>query len=201
MFVSGYRVVAGVDEAGRGPLAGPVSAAAVVLDPCDLPDGLDDSKALTALHREALYELIMAKALAVGIGFASVDEIDRINIRQATFAAMRRAVAALAQRPTYLLIDGNDLPPAMPCPVDTIVKGDALSASIAAASILAKVTRDRLMVRLHGQHPGYGFALHKGYATPAHREALRRLGPSSSHRRTFCACREALEDGEVAKEA
>ena len=201
LFVSGYKLVAGVDEAGRGPLAGPVSAAAVILDPSDVPEGLDDSKALTAPDREALYGLIMLKALAIGIGFASVGEIDRINIRQATFAAMRRAVGALAQRPTYLLIDGNDPPSSLPCPADALVKGDALSVSIAAASIVAKVTRDRLMVRLHDQHPGYGFALHKGYATSAHREAIRRLGPSSSHRRTFCTCREALENAAAANEA
>ncbi len=173
----------------------------MILDPCDVPEGLDDSKVLTAMHREALFALIMAKASAVGIGFASVAEIDRVNIRQATFAAMRRAVGALAQRPTYLLVDGNDPPPSMPCPVDVVIKGDALSFSIAAASIVAKVTRDRLMVRLHDQHPGYGFALHKGYATAAHRDALRRLGPSPSHRQTFCAPRAASEDAESAKQA
>lgn len=190
-----------MDEAGRGPLAGPVSAAAVILDPSNVPEGLDDSKALSVAQREALYELIMAKALAIGIGLASVAEIDRINIRQATFAAMRRAVGALAHRPSYLLVDGNDPPPSMCCPADALVKGDASSISIAAASILAKVTRDRLMVRLHDQHPGYGFALHKGYATSVHREAIRRLGPSTSHRRTFCTCREALEEAQTANEA
>ena len=201
LMAGGYGLVAGVDEAGRGPLAGPVSAAAVIVDPCDVPEGLDDSKVLTATQREALFEQIMAKALAVGIGLASVAEIDRINIRQATLAAMRRAIGALARRPAYLLVDGNDPPPSVSCPVEAIVKGDSLSVSIAAASIVAKVTRDRLMVRLHDQHPGYGFALHKGYATSAHREAIRRLGPSSSHRQTFCTCRKALEAAELPNEA
>ena len=182
----GFHAVAGVDEAGRGPLAGPVAAAAVILDPCDLPIGLDDSKALSAARRDELFGVILAKAFSVGFGLASVAEIDHVNIRQATFRAMRRAVGALAKRPVYVLVDGNDPPPLLPCPVETVVKGDALSVSIAAASIVAKVMRDRLMVRLHDQHPQYGFALHKGYATPAHREALRRHGPSSCHRRSFC---------------
>ncbi len=157
-----------------------------MLDPADLPDGLDDSKVLTTAEREDLFLIIMAKALAVGIGFSSVSEIDAINIRQATFAAMRRAVRALSQGPTYLLVDGKDSPPAMACPVETIIKGDGQSASIAAASIVAKVTRDRLMVRLHEHHPHYGFASHKGYATPVHRRAIRTHGLSTLHRRAFC---------------
>lgn len=184
--------MAGVDEAGRGPLAGPVSAAAVVLDPSDLPDGLDDSKRLTLAEREQCYILIMAKALAVGVGFASVAEIDTLNIRQATFEAMRRAVRALADRPGHLLIDGKDPPPALPCPALTIVKGDGSSLSIAAASIVAKVTRDRLMVRLDAHLPHYGFAAHKGYATAVHRLAIRTHGLSTHHRRAFCAT--ALRD-------
>jgi ribonuclease HII len=177
--------VAGIDEVGRGPLAGPVAAAAIILDPDDLPVGLDDSKALTPPAREALYELILAKALAVGIAFASAREIDRINIRQATFLAMQRALAALAIRPVYALIDGNDLPPGLCCAAETIVKGDAISASIAAASIVAKVTRDRLMHRLHAQQPVYGFAEHVGYATPAHLAAIAAHGPSPFHRLSF----------------
>jgi ribonuclease HII len=177
--------VAGIDEVGRGPLAGPVAAAAIILDPDDLPVGLDDSKALTPPAREALYELILAKALAVGVAFASAREIDQINIRQATFLAMRRALAALAIRPVYALIDGNDLPPGLCCAAETIVKGDAISASIAAASIVAKVTRDRLMHRLHAQQPVYGFAEHVGYATPAHLAAIAAHGPSPFHRLSF----------------
>jgi ribonuclease HII len=177
--------VAGIDEAGRGPLAGPVAAAAVILDRHDLPVGLDDSKALTPPAREALYELILAKALAVGLAFASAREIDEINIRQATFLAMRRALAALSISPVYALVDGNDLPPGLCCAAETIVKGDATSMSIAAASIVAKVTRDRLMRRLHAHHPVYGFAEHVGYATPAHLAAIAARGPSPFHRLSF----------------
>ncbi|HWG03831.1 MAG TPA: ribonuclease HII [Beijerinckiaceae bacterium] len=181
--------IAGVDEAGRGPLAGPVAAAAVILDRDDLPDGLDDSKALTAAVRETLYAVILAKALAVGVAFASAEEIDRVNIRQATFLAMRRALSALSLMPAYALIDGNDLPPNLRCGGETIIKGDAISLSIAAASIVAKVTRDRLMRRLHDHHPVYGFADHVGYATPAHRAALAEHGPSPFHRASFAPCR------------
>lgn len=181
--------VAGIDEAGRGPLAGPVAAAAVILDHRDLPAGLDDSKALTAAAREALYELILAKALAVGVAFASAREIDRVNIRQATFLAMRRSLAALSVSPVYVLVDGNDLPPGLCCPAETIVKGDATSLSIAAASIVAKVTRDRLMHRLHAHHPVYGFAEHVGYATRAHLAAIAAHGPSPFHRVSFAPFR------------
>ena len=177
--------VAGVDEAGRGPLAGPVAAAAVILDSNDLPAGIDDSKALTAQARDVLYELILAKALAVGVAFASAREIDHINIRQATFLAMRRSLAALSISPVYALIDGNDLPPGLCCAAETIVKGDAISLSIAAASIIAKVTRDRLMRRLHAHHPVYGFADHVGYATPAHLAAIAAHGPCPFHRVSF----------------
>ena len=177
--------VAGIDEAGRGPLAGPVAAAAVILDCDNLPVGLDDSKALTPQERGALYEEIIAKALAVGVAFASAQEIDRVNIRQATFLAMRRSLAALSIRPIYALVDGNDLPPGLCCAAETIVKGDAISQSIAAASIVAKVTRDRLMHRLHAHHPIYGFAEHVGYATPAHLAAIAAHGPSPFHRLSF----------------
>ncbi len=191
----GFRLVAGIDEAGRGPLAGPVSAAAVILDLADLPEGIDDSKALPAERREDLCSAILARAVAVGIGFASAAEIDAVNIRQATFTAMRRAVGALAAAPHYLLVDGNDGPPGLACPVSTVVKGDALSLSIAAASIVAKVMRDRLMVRLHTVHPLYGFAVHKGYATAAHRAALRTHGPSPFHRLSFGSASRGADGG------
>ena len=186
----GHSRIAGVDEVGRGPLAGPVAAAAVILDPRDLPKGIDDSKLLDAAAREAGYHLILAKAVAVGIGLASAREIDRLNIRQATFLAMRRALAALALAPDHALIDGSDAPLVAGLAVTAIVKGDASSLSIAAASVVAKVTRDRLMTRLDGHHPQYGFARHKGYATPEHREALRRHGPSIAHRISFAPCRQ-----------
>lgn len=181
----GHALVAGVDEAGRGPLAGPVAAAAVILDPACVPKGLDDSKKLDPEAREDLYATIVGSALAVGVAFASAAEIDKINIRQATFLAMRRALAALAEVPAYVLIDGNDLPPCLICEGETIVKGDATSASIAAASIVAKVTRDRLMRRLCGQHPVYGFSRHVGYGTREHLAALSAHGPCPAHRMTF----------------
>ncbi|MEJ0096364.1 MAG: ribonuclease HII [Methylocella sp.] len=177
--------VAGVDEAGRGPLAGPVAAAAVILDPKDLPRGLNDSKLLTREERENLYEEIMRRAVAVAVGFASAAEIDIINIRQATFSAMRRALAALAAQPRYVLIDGNDLPQNLCCPGETIVKGDGAILSIAAASIIAKVTRDRLMRRLCSIHPVYGFSRHVGYGTPAHLAAIEEHGPCPFHRLSF----------------
>lgn len=190
--------MAGIDEAGRGPLAGPVSAAAVILDLADVPEGIDDSKALPSERREDLCSAILARAVAVGIGFASAAEIDAVNIRQATFLAMRRAVGALSAEPHYLLVDGKDGPPGLACPLRTVVKGDALSLSIAAASIVAKVMRDRLMVRLHAVHPLYGFAVHKGYATAAHRAALRTHGPSPFHRLSFSsASRREADDGTV----
>ena len=184
--------VAGIDEVGRGPLAGPVTAAAVILDPSRVPRGLDDSKALTPERRDALYDLIMERAIGVGIAFASVAEIDGLNIRHATHLAMRRALAALSVRPSYVLVDGNDLPPGFVCPGETLVKGDARSASIAAASIVAKVTRDRLMRRLCASHPVYGFSRHVGYGTREHLAALTRHGPCAFHRVTFAPIRALL---------
>ena len=178
-FIDGH--VCGVDEAGRGPWAGPVSAAAVILDLKKVPKGLDDSKKLSAKTREALEPEIKAKALAWGVGFASVQEIASLNILHATGLAMRRAVEALQVQPRYALVDGNYRFP-LPCEVKTVVGGDAKSKSIAAASILAKVARDRLMVEMDGLYPGYGFASHKGYRAPVHAEALLSLGPCEIHR-------------------
>lgn len=182
--------VAGIDEAGRGPLAGPVSAAAVILDPKNLPRGLDDSKQLDHDTRERLAGIIMTRAVAVSVAFASVAEIDRINIRRATHLAMRRAAHALVVKPGWILVDGNDCPEGLPCDAETIVDGDAKSMSIAAASIMAKVMRDRLMRRLALAHPLYGFERHFGYATPAHRKALDAHGPCILHRRSFAPVRE-----------
>ena len=180
----GYNIICGIDEAGRGPLAGPVCAAAVIL-PMDLEiEGLNDSKKLSEKRREALYDIIIDKAIAYGIGFASEEEIDEINILQATFLAMRRAADQLSVKPDMVLVDGNR-EPELEFPVKTIVKGDSLSANIAAASILAKVTRDRLMVKLDEEFPQYGFAVHKGYGTKAHYAALSEHGMCPSHRRTF----------------
>lgn len=176
--------VAGIDEAGRGPLAGPVYAAAVILDPARLPRGLDDSKAMTAEAREKAFAKIMERALAVGVGVADVDEIDTINILQATMLAMRRATEQLLLTPVKALVDGNRAP-ALSCPVETIIDGDAKSMSIAAASIIAKVTRDRVMCALDAEHPGYGWTSNKGYGTPDHLAALDRLGPCAQHRKSF----------------
>jgi ribonuclease HII len=181
----GIWPVAGIDEAGRGPLAGPVAAAAVILDPRKLPRGLNDSKLLTPEERERLYSVIMRQALAVAVAFASAAEIDRINIRQATFCAMRRALLALSVAPCHVLIDGNDLPPSLDLPAETIVKGDTAISSIAAASIVAKVTRDRLMRRVCAAYPAYRFGEHFGYATKAHLAAIALHGPCPFHRMSF----------------
>lgn len=183
-WARGCRHVAGVDEAGRGPLAGPVVAAAVILPPDAVLPGLDDSKRLAPARREALDPLIREVAVAWSVAVVDVEAIDRLNIAQAAFEAMRRAVRGLAVPPEHLLVDGFPLPGA-PCSQEGIVGGDHLSHSIAAASVLAKVERDRLMDALSRRFPGYGFEVHKGYPTPAHREALRRLGPSPAHRRSF----------------
>ena len=189
--------VCGVDEAGRGPWAGPVSAAAVILDPARVPQGLNDSKKLSAKARDALELEIKSCALAWGVGFASVDEIDELNILHATGLAMRRAVEALAVTPAFALVDGN-YKFKLPCEIKTVVKGDSISASIAAASILAKTARDRLMVEMDGLYPGYGFAGHKGYHAQVHVEALRTLGPCPIHRRGWEPIRLALiERGEL----
>ena len=178
------KVICGVDEAGRGPLAGPVCAAAVILpNNLELP-GLTDSKKLTDKKRRELFPLIQEHAIAYGIGFATEQEIDEINILQATFLAMQRALDQLKVRPDLALIDGNRQKD-FGIPVKTVVKGDSLSANIAAASILAKVTRDNLMVEMAGKYPEYGFEIHKGYGTKAHYAALREFGASPIHRMTF----------------
>lgn len=187
----GHRIVAGIDEAGRGPLAGPVVAAAVVLDPGRIPEGIADSKSLTAERREALFHAMIATA-DVGIALSDAEQIDRDNILVATLDAMRRAVGELKSAPSFALVDGNR-PPQLPCACRTIVKGDLLSLSIAAASIIAKVSRDRMMTRLDALYPGYGFADHKGYGTAAHHAALARLGVSPLHRRSFKPVRDILE--------
>lgn len=181
-------LVAGVDEAGRGPLAGPVVAAAVILDPGRPIDGLNDSKRLTARQRDRLDEAIRTRALAWALGRAEVEEIDRLNILRATLLAMQRAVAALDPAPRRVLVDG-DRCPRLGCPAQAIVKGDQKVAAIAAASILAKVARDREMAQLDALYPGYGLARHKGYPTRDHVEALRRLGATPAHRRSFSPVR------------
>ena len=185
-------LVAGVDEAGRGPLAGPVVAAAVILDELQPIKGLADSKKLGPRTRERLFDEIRAKALCCSIAQASVEEIDTLNILQATLLAMRRAVEGLRLRPHMVLVDGNRLP-SLHVPAEAIVKGDARVKAIAAASILAKVQRDRLCLALHEQHPEYGFDAHKGYPTPAHLAALRAHGACPQHRRSFAPVREVLE--------
>ena len=183
-YQHGFTAVCGIDEAGRGPLAGPVCAAAVLLPEGLVIDGLNDSKKLSEKKRELLFPVIEENALAFGIGFADEKEIDEINILQATFLAMRRAFDAMQRRCDYVLVDGNRMPP-MPVPGETVVKGDAKSPSIAAASILAKVSRDRVMLEYAKQYPEYQFEKHKGYGTKAHVEALHAFGPSPIHRRTF----------------
>lgn len=185
-------VVCGIDEAGRGPFAGPVTAAAVILNPDDIPQGLNDSKALTEKRREALMPIIKQKALAWGIGHASVAEIDEINILRATELAMQRAVAALSITPVGALIDGN-YKFKLPCRVDTAVGGDAISLSVAAASILAKTTRDHVLIELDAQYPQYGFAKHKGYGSAQHREALAQYGPCAEHRTSYAPIRLLIE--------
>jgi len=185
----GASVIAGVDEAGRGPLAGPVVTAAVVLHDRRSLAGLDDSKRLPAAERERLYAIILKRA-TVSIAVASRERIDRMNILRASLWAMSRAVAGLSCRPDHVLVDGNMLPPDLPCMAEAIVDGDALSVSIAAASIVAKVTRDRLMQRLGEAYPLYGFERHMGYSTPEHFAALRAHGPCPHHRQSFAPVRE-----------
>jgi len=203
IWKSGAKIVAGVDEAGRGPLAGPVVAAAVVMKPGDFLPEVDDSKKLSPEKRDALFRQILRKALAVGIGAVDHDTLDRMNVLNATFRAMHLAITALAVRPDHLLIDGNRFTPQGACgaaeypiPYTTLVDGDELSFAVASASIVAKVTRDRIMEGLDRIYPGYGFARHKGYATQAHREAIRRLGMSPIHRRSFACQSQVVLDPE-----
>ena len=183
-YAGGFDLVCGIDEAGRGPLAGPVCAAAVILPRDTQIEGLNDSKKLSDAKRRSLYDVITREAYAYGVAFASEAEIDEVNILNATFLAMERAVASLGLQPDIALVDGNRRPP-LGMPVQIIVGGDGLSASIAAASILAKVTRDRWMEELDGQYPQYGFAVHKGYGTKRHYAALTEFGPCPIHRRSF----------------
>ncbi|MDV0437686.1 ribonuclease HII [Xanthomonas sacchari] len=195
------RLYAGVDEAGRGPLAGPVAVAAVVFDPARTRiNGLDDSKQLTAARRETLYARIVERALAWQVVLIEAEEIDRLNIYQATMLGMRRAVEGVAHVAGFARIDGNRVPKGLPCAAEALVGGDARDRAIMAASIVAKVTRDRIMQRLHDEHPHYGFDLHKGYATPAHLAALAAHGPCIHHRRSFAPVRMALAGREPAVE-
>lgn len=181
----GYTLVCGVDEAGRGPLAGPVCAAAVILPlDCEI-SGLNDSKKLSEKKREALYDVILEKAVSYSIAFGTLEEIEEHNILNATYLAMNRAIEGLKIRPDYALIDGNRVPTAITVPCETIVKGDSHSCSIAAASILAKVTRDRLLLEYDEKYPEYGFAAHKGYGTAAHYSAIKEHGITPVHRRSF----------------
>jgi len=189
-------LVCGVDESGRGPLAGPVVAAAVILAPESVPSGLNDSKVLSQSRRELLLnEMLARNDIFVSLGIAEPEEIDRLNILHASMIAMQRAVSGLPSLPVMALIDGNRIPPNMPCPAQAIVKGDAKSLSIAAASIAAKVTRDRLMVEADLRIPGYGLAGHKGYPTKSHKDALQRLGASPIHRHSFKPVAEVLGRG------
>ncbi len=181
----GAALLCGVDEAGRGPLAGPVFAAAVIFDPNRIPEGLNDSKKLSEKKREELFERICEQALAFGIAEATVEEIEKHNILQATFMAMRRAVEKLSIQPDLVLVDGNRIPEGLTAPAQYVIKGDALSASIAAASILAKVSRDRVMLQLAEQYPEYEFTKHKGYGTTLHYQRLAQYGISPIHRRSF----------------
>jgi ribonuclease HII len=190
LIANGLRFVAGVDEAGRGPLAGPVVTAAVILDPEDIPQGLNDSKKLTPKRRDALFKTILVRA-HVAVAVAPPVLIDRLNIRGATLWAMRQAVLGLGQRPEHVLIDGRDIPDNLPCPASYLIGGDGLSLSIAAASIVAKVTRDRMCPVMDQDHPGFLFARHKGYGTEIHMEALSLHGPTPHHRQSFAPVAEA----------
>lgn len=192
-FAASDILVAGVDEAGRGPLAGPVYAAAVILDDRRPVEGVQDSKTLSASQRADLAQAIRERALAWHIAFASVAEIDQLNILGATMLAMRRACLGLTPLPGHIMVDGNRLPDALPCPAQAIVKGDSQVAAIAAASILAKTARDADCLRLHQQYPDYGFDQHKGYGTRMHLSRLQEYGPCPAHRRSFAPVRRALE--------
>lgn len=190
-------IIAGVDEAGRGPLAGPVVVAAVILDPARPIRGLDDSKQLNEAVREKLHDRILERALAHCVVFVERDEIDRINIFQATMVGMTRALMGLSMAPQIALVDGNRLPRILPCEGRAVIGGDATEPAISAASILAKVSRDRHMQAIEAVHPGYGFAKHKGYAVPEHLEALQRLGPCDIHRRSFAPVKRWFEPDTV----
>lgn len=193
-FVTQHALVAGVDEVGRGPLAGEVVTAACILDPSKPIAKLNDSKKLTEKQRETLFDEIVEKALCFSIARASVDEIDQLNILHATMLAMKRAVEGLALTPEQVLVDGNRIPPGLTMPAEAIVKGDGQIAAISAASILAKVTRDREMKLFDVQYPGYGLAKHKGYPTPMHLQALKDLGVTPIHRRSFAPVQRILEE-------
>ncbi|MBE6798367.1 MAG: ribonuclease HII [Ruminococcaceae bacterium] len=181
----GYKYICGVDEAGRGPLAGPVCAAAVILPEGLVIEGLNDSKKLTESKREKLFDIIIEKAISYSVAFGTVEEIEEHNILNATFIAMNKAIDGLEVRPDYALIDGNRVPKGIKIDCETVVKGDAKSASVAAASVLAKVTRDRLLLRYAEKYPEYGFEKHKGYGTAAHYEAVRKCGLCPVHRPSF----------------
>lgn len=187
-----YRFLAGVDEAGRGPWAGPVCAAAVVLDPAHPVEGLADSKKLTAHKRERLAEQIKLHALSWSVAWATVQEIDTLNILQATFLAMRRAVQGLSISPDHVIVDGNKIPPGLPCSATALIKGDSLEPAVSAASILAKTARDQLCLQLHALYPDYGFDQHKGYGTALHQQRLQTLGPCPEHRTSFAPVKRAL---------
>lgn len=194
-------IICGIDEAGRGPWAGPVVAGAAILDPSRLPvellDGLDDSKKLKAAKREALLaRLFECEGVQLGLGIATVQEVDELNILQATFVAMKRALEDLPNPPDFALIDGNKIPPHLPCPAEAVIKGDGLSLSIAAASIQAKVARDKMMQELDKIHPGYGWANNAGYGTKQHQEALKQLGITPHHRKSFAPIRKILSLGD-----
>ncbi|MGB3276560.1 MAG: ribonuclease HII [Castellaniella sp.] len=188
-------LVAGVDEAGRGPLAGPVYAAAVILDPARPIEGLDDSKKLSAGRREVLAGLIRERALAWAVAHADVEEIERLNILHATMLAMQRACQGLSQAPALILVDGNRVPPGLPCQARAVVGGDALEPAISAASILAKTARDACCLELHARYPDYAFDRHKGYGTALHLARLAEFGPCPEHRRDFAPVRRLLEGG------
>lgn len=181
----GYKLVCGIDEAGRGPLAGPVCAAAVILPEGAEIEGLNDSKKLTEKKREALFDVIKQTAVSYSVAFASVEEIEEVNILNATFLAMKRALEGLNAPPDFAVIDGNKIPPELPVPATAVVKGDSVCCSVAAASILAKVTRDRLMLEYDRKYPQYGFSKHKGYGTKLHIEAIGKYGAADIHRMSF----------------
>lgn len=192
LFARGFKAIAGVDEAGRGPLAGPVVAAAVILDPSTIPEGLDDSKKLTEARRENLFDTILAKARSVAFSAVSAQSIDQSDIRKASLEAMRRSAYSLTIEPDYILADGRDVPPGLDCSADAMIKGDARSVSIAAASIVAKVVRDRIMTRACPVAPQYGFSRHKGYGSAMHRQAIADHGPMRRvHRYSFAPIRQS----------